>query len=60
VVTVLKNGSTTTITCFLAAAQFCYDGSHPVTTVPGDLISIQIATGASETAANIKATVLWF
>jgi hypothetical protein len=59
VVTVLKNGSTTTITCTIGTGTFCTDGTHTVTAVAGDLISIQYTAAASDTLANIKAAVEW-
>jgi hypothetical protein len=59
VFTVLKNGSTTAITCTMGTATTCRDFSHaPVATVQGDLISIQFTTQGSETLANVKATVI--
>jgi hypothetical protein len=57
VVTVLKNGSTTTVTCTLGTATSCYDATHSVSFVAGDLISLQFTTQAAETLAGVKASV---
>jgi hypothetical protein len=58
VFTVLKNGSTTTMTCTTGTATSCSDTTHTVAYAAGDLISIQFTTQAAETLANIKATVV--
>jgi hypothetical protein len=59
VVTVLKNGGATTITCTLGTGTFCQDGLHSVSVVAGDLISIQFTTQAADTLANVKAFAAW-
>lgn len=59
VVTVLKNGSPTTLTCTLGTTTFCSDGLHSVSAVDGDLISIQFTTQAADTLAGLKAIVPW-
>ncbi len=58
VVTVLKNGSTTTMTCTLGTGTSCTDITHTQTYATGDLISIQFTTQAAETLANVKAVVV--
>lgn len=59
VVTVLKNGSATAITCTIGTATFCSDGAHTVSTVAGDLISIQFTTQATEVLAGVNAFIDW-
>lgn len=59
VVTVLKNGSSTTITCTIGTGTFCVDGTHAVAYVAGDLISLQFTTQATETLAGVKASVVF-
>ena len=59
VVTVLRNGSTTTITCTLGTGTACNDFIHSVAVSDGDLISLQFTTQAAETLANVKAIVEW-
>jgi hypothetical protein len=59
VVTVLKNGSATAITCTIGTATFCSDGTHTVSTVAGDLISIQFTTQATEVLAGVNAFIDW-
>ena len=59
VVTVLKNGSTTTLTCTIGTGTACNDGTHTVSVVAGDLVSIQFTTQSTETLANVKALVVW-
>lgn len=59
VVTVLKNGSTTTITCTIGTGTSCQDGTHQVAAADGDLISIQFSTQTAETLAGVKAIVQW-
>lgn len=58
VFTVLKNGSTTTITCTVGTATSCVDVTHYVAYAVGDLISIQYTSQAADTLANIKASVM--
>jgi hypothetical protein len=59
VVTVLKNGGATTITCTLGTATSCLDNAHSVAVAAGDLISIQFTTQAADTLAGVKAFLLW-
>lgn len=47
------------ITCTMTAATSCFDTTHTLTVADGDLVTIQIVTGAAETGANIKANVIW-
>jgi len=60
VVTVLKNGGATALTCTLGTATFCADGAHTVSYVAGDLISLQFTTQAADTLAGVKASVSEF
>jgi hypothetical protein len=58
VLTVLKNGSATTLTCtILAAGTTCNDTTNGATVAAGDVITFQFVTATSDTAANISATV---
>lgn len=57
VVTVLKNGSPTSITCTLGTGTFCSDGTHTVSFAIGDLISLQFTTQGTETLAGVAASV---
>jgi hypothetical protein len=58
VLTVYKNGSATALTCTMAAAtKTCKDIAHSVAVAPGDLITYQWVTAASDTAANVGASV---
>ena len=57
--TVLVNGSPVASTCTMTATTFCNDGTHQVALNNGDLVSVKIGTGASETGSNIKAVVVW-
>lgn len=59
VVTVLRNGSSTAITCTLGTTTLCVDGTHSVTVSPGDLISVEFTTQTSETLAGVQAFVEW-
>lgn len=58
VVTVLKNGSATGMTCTLGTTTFC-QSSTAVTTADGDLISVSFTTQAADTLANVKVAVGW-
>lgn len=49
--------SSTGITCTMTAATSCFDGTHSAAVADGDLVTIQIVTGAAETGANVKAAV---
>jgi len=57
VVTVLKNGAGTTITCTIGTGTFCLDGQHTVSFATGDLISMNFTTQAADTLAGVKAFV---
>jgi hypothetical protein len=58
VLTVMKNGSATAITCTIAAAgTSCSDATNGVTVAPGDVITFRFVTATSDTAANISASV---
>jgi hypothetical protein len=59
VVTVLKNGVSTTITCTIGTGTSCTDWLHSVALADGDLISIQFTTQAADTLAGVKAIVEW-
>lgn len=59
VVTVLRNGAATTITCTIGTGTSCNDFVHDVSVNDGDLISFQFTTQAAETLAGVKATVEW-
>lgn len=59
VFTLLKNGSATALTCSMTAgAAFCQDVAHNDVPAAGDTYSIQFTTGATETLANVTATLL--
>ncbi len=58
VVTVLKNGATQTMTCTIGTGTSCNDGVHTVAYAPGDLISIQFTTQATEVLAGVNAQVV--
>lgn len=61
VVTLRKNVATTPITCSLAGVTSCNDTTHSGTLAQGDLLSMQVATGATETLANIKCKAyIWY
>jgi hypothetical protein len=58
VLTVFKNGSSTALTCTMAAAATsCTDITNGVAVVVGDVITFQFVTATSDTAANISASV---
>jgi hypothetical protein len=59
VVTVLKNGGATTMTCTLGTGTACVDDQHQISVADGDLISIQFTTQAADTLAGVKALVDW-
>lgn len=54
VVTVLKNGGATTMTCTLGTGTSCIDTTHTFTYVNGDVISAQFTTQVADTLANVK------
>jgi hypothetical protein len=60
VVTVLKNGSPTTLTCTVGTGTSCSDFAvaHQVSVVKGDLVSIQFTTQGTEVLAGVQAAVL--
>lgn len=58
VVTVIKNGSTQTLTCTIGTGTSCSDATHQISYIPGDLISIQFTTQAADTLAGVKATIV--
>jgi hypothetical protein len=60
VVTVLKNGGATALTCTIGTTTRCVDGTHSVSYVAGDLISLQFTTQAADTLAGVKASVNQF
>jgi len=60
VLTVYKNGSSTTLTCTFAtggAATTCSDSTHSFTAAPGDVLTFQFVTATSDTGANVAASV---
>jgi hypothetical protein len=57
-VTVLKNGTATTITCTLGTGTSCQDYAHSTAFAAGDILSVQFTTQAAETLAGVKASVL--
>lgn len=58
VLTVMKNGSATVVTCTIAAtATTCSDLTRSVSVVAGDVITFRFVTATSDTAANIAASV---
>jgi hypothetical protein len=58
VLTVLKNGSTTGITCTIAASgTTCSDLTRSANVVAGDVITFSFVTATSDTAANVSAVV---
>ena len=58
VLTVMKNGAATTITCTIAAAgTACSDTADGVTVAVGDVITFRFVTATSDTAANVSASV---
>ena len=59
VVTVLKNGVATAITCTIGTGTSCNDGTHSVSVVAGDLITIQFTAAAADTLAGVKAITEW-
>jgi hypothetical protein len=61
VVTVRDNSVNKAITCSLAGVTSCNDTAHSFAVAQGDLLDIQIATGAAETLANPKCTLfVWY
>lgn len=60
VVTVLKNGAGTAVTCTIGVATSCQDSLHTATLANGDRISIQFTTQAADTLAGVVASVEWF
>jgi hypothetical protein len=59
-VNALVNGSVTAVTCTIAAGTLgCSDGIHTVALSDGDLVSLEIVTGAATTPSGINASVMW-
>lgn len=59
VLTVMKNGSATTLTCTVtAAAATCSDTTHSVAVAAGDVITFRFVSATSDTAANVSVGVL--
>jgi hypothetical protein len=58
VMTVLKNGAGTAITCTYGTTTACTDIAHNFTFVAGDRLSIQFTTQAAETLAGVNAQVV--
>jgi hypothetical protein len=60
VITILKNGSSTGITCTIGAGTACSDTTHSASVAAGDVLTITVTTAASETLANLNiAFELW-
>lgn len=58
VLTVLKNGVATSLTCTIAAAgTTCNDVTHAFIVAAGDVLTFSFVTATSDTAANITAGV---
>jgi hypothetical protein len=58
VVTVLKNGSATTVTCTIGTSTSgCRDYTHTFSYAVGDVISFQFTTQGSEVLAGVSATL---
>lgn len=58
VLTVFRNGSSTAITCTIAAAgTTCADTTNGVAVAVGDTITFQFVTATSDTAANVAASI---
>lgn len=58
VITVYKNGSSTALTCTIAASgTACSDVTHSVAVAAGDVITFQFVSATSDTAANVSASV---
>lgn len=59
VVTLLKNGVATSITCTIGTtANGCRDGIHAVAYGLGDVLSFQVTSQAADTLSGISATVI--
>jgi len=58
VVTLLKNGATTTQTCTIGTGTACNDFAHPISYVQGDLLSLQYTTQNSEVLAGVQAVAI--
>ncbi len=58
VLTVLKNGTTSGITCTITgAAATCADTTHTAAVAAGDLLTFQFVTATSDTAANVTVAI---
>lgn len=58
VVTVMKNGGATALTCTIGTGTSCIDNTHTAAYVLGDIITIQFTTQGADTLAGVKASVL--
>jgi hypothetical protein len=59
-VTVEVAGVATAVTCTFGTGTSCSDTTHSAAVTAGQVVTIKVTTGASETAANINATYeLW-
>lgn len=58
VVTVLKNGGATALTCTIGTGTSCIDNTHSVSVVAGDVVSIQFTTQATEVLAGVAGQVI--
>lgn len=55
VLTVVKNGSDTALTCTISAsAATCSDVTHSVAVVAGDVLTFKFVSATSDTAANVS------
>jgi len=60
VITILKNGSSTGITCTIGTGTTCSDTTHSASVAAGDVLTITVTTAASEPLANLNiAFELW-
>lgn len=57
VVTVMKNGSATSITCTVGTGTACSDTTHSVLVGAGDQVAIRYTTQGTETLANLTFAV---
>lgn len=58
VVTVLKNGIATSITCTIGTGTSCSDFAHSTAYNQGDVISVQFTTQVADTLAGVNASIL--
>ena len=58
VITVLKNGTATTVTCTIAAAgTTCSDAADGFSVAVGDVLTFKFVSATSDTAANVSASI---